>query len=82
MATPLYDQMSALLAYANEVTGASDTKLGDAVYSLAEGYGGGGGIPEAKIANMSWSFDSTTVPVQIDAKVCPNLNISVEITDN
>lgn len=43
MATPLTDSINALTAYANEVTGASDTNLSDAVHTLASGYGQGGG---------------------------------------
>jgi hypothetical protein len=41
MATPLTDSINALTAYANEVTGVSDTTLSDAVHTLASGYGGG-----------------------------------------
>ena len=41
MATPLTDSINALTAYANEVTGQSDTNLSDAVHTLASGYGGG-----------------------------------------
>ena len=41
--TPLTDSIEALTTYANQVTGASDTNLSDAVYTLAQGYGGGGG---------------------------------------
>lgn len=37
-------QTSALLDYANGVTGAGDTRLGDAIRTLADGYGGGCGI--------------------------------------
>jgi len=40
MATPLTDSINALTTYANEVTGASDTTLSDAVHTLASGYGG------------------------------------------
>lgn len=43
MATPLTDSINALTTYANEVTGASDTNLSDAVHTLASGYGQGGG---------------------------------------
>lgn len=39
MSTPLTDGINALTAYANEVTGASDTTLSDAVESLVAGYG-------------------------------------------
>ena len=42
MSTPLTDNINALTAYANEVTGASDTTLSDAVGRLCGGYGGGG----------------------------------------
>lgn len=38
MATPLTDSINALTAYANEVTGKSDTTLSDAVGSLVNGY--------------------------------------------
>ena len=38
--TPLTDSIEALTTYANQVTGASDTNLSDAVYTLAQGYGG------------------------------------------
>lgn len=41
--TPLTDQINALTTYANTVTGESDTCLSDAVATLADGYGGGGG---------------------------------------
>lgn len=39
----LFDRISALLNYANETTGKADTTLGDAVRTLADGYGQGGG---------------------------------------
>lgn len=41
MAAPLTDSINALTTYANEVTGASDINLSDAVHTLASGYGGG-----------------------------------------
>ena len=44
MSTPLTDSINALTTYANEVTGASDTNLSDAVHTLASGYGQGGGV--------------------------------------
>ena len=43
MSTPLTDKINALTAYANEVTGKSDTTLSEAVHTLADGYGQGGG---------------------------------------
>jgi len=43
MSTPLTDAITSLTTYANGVTGASDTTLSDAVRTLADGYGQGGG---------------------------------------
>ena len=42
--TPLTDSIEALTTYANQVTGESDTNLSDAVYTLAQGFGGGGSV--------------------------------------
>lgn len=38
MDTELTREIKALLAYANEATGANDTRLGDAVKRLADAY--------------------------------------------
>ncbi len=46
MAQPLTDAINALTRYANETTGQSDTTLSDAVETLVEGYGQGGGGDE------------------------------------
>lgn len=43
MSQPLTDAINALTTYANSITGESDTTLSDAVESLVDGYGGGGG---------------------------------------
>lgn len=43
MPTPLTDAIQALTRYANETTGQSDTTLSDAVETLVNGYGQGGG---------------------------------------
>lgn len=65
MAQPLTDAINALTRYANEVTGASDQTLSDAVRTLCDGYGGGGSgiqlvdtitVPED---TRSYSFDLT-----------------------
>lgn len=40
--------LTALLEYANGVTGASDVSVGDAIHTLADGYGQGGGGIELK----------------------------------
>lgn len=64
MATPLTDAINALTAYANEVTGASDTTLSDAVYSLAEGYGQGGASNV-----VIGTFKSATVGASVDVDI-------------
>lgn len=56
--TPLTDSIEALTTYANQITGASDTNLSDAVYTLAQGYGGGGSaeyiiLPDNTLTNSS-----------------------------
>lgn len=69
--TPLTDSIEALTTYANQTTGASDTNLSDAVYTLVQGYGGGGESPfvieevvveENNVTNMfeahNYFFDS------------------------
>ena len=63
--TPLTDSIEALTAYANQTTGASDTTLSDAVYTLVQGYGSGGESPfeieevvvsENSVTNMSTAY--------------------------
>jgi len=50
----LTERIQALTTYANGVTGASDTTLTDAVETLAEGYGqGGGGTTDDKSYNFN-----------------------------
>lgn len=64
MATPLTDSINALTTYANEVTGASDTTLSDAVYSLASGYGGG------STSNIvTGTFKGTTTGAAMDVDI-------------
>lgn len=58
MATPLTDGINALTAYANEVTGASDTTLSDAVESLVAGYGQGQGSGFEVIDRFTFSEDT------------------------
>ena len=61
MATPLTDSINALTTYANEVTGASDTNLSDAVHTLASGYGGGSGTSAwTKVAETSYTIENFT----------------------
>ena len=62
MSTPLTDSINALTAYANEVTGASDTTLSDAVHTLANGYGGGGSS-RAKSGTFYARFNSMALPM-------------------
>lgn len=54
--------LNSLTTYANSVTGESDTNLSDAVASLADGYGGGGGDNIADLlANNLVSYTNNTV---------------------
>lgn len=61
MSTPLTDAINALTAYANSVTGESDTNLNDAVHTLADGYGQGGGA------------ENVTLTISDDGSVVANL---------
>lgn len=64
MSTPLTDSINALTTYANEVTGASDTTLSDAVHTLASGYGQGG------VSNVvTGTFKSAMVGASVDVDV-------------
>ena len=45
----IQSQTEALLGYANGVTGAADTRLGDAVKTLADGYWQGGGLVQGTV---------------------------------
>lgn len=65
MSTPLTDSINALTAYANEVTGGSDTNLSDAVHTLASGYGGGilGDLLEVKhVVHVSANTKELLIP--------------------
>ena len=52
MAQPLTDAITALTRYANETTGASDLTLSDAVETLVEGYGQGGGGDDTPLIHV------------------------------
>ena len=70
MSTPLTDGINALTAYANEVTGAEDTTLSDAVGRLCEGYGGGDSpftVEKIKTYTVEepWENDTKGNPVAI-----------------
>lgn len=67
--TPLTDEINALTQYANTITGQSNTCLSDAVETLADGYGGGGGGISVKTGTFTLANDlpvfaaGTVVPV-------------------
>lgn len=62
--TPLTDAINALTTYANETTGASDTNLSDAVETLVDGYGqGGGGITIDGLSDLSEPVGAITLNV-------------------
>ena len=62
MAT-LKSQIQGLIDYANETTGAGDTLLGDAVKTLCDGYGqGGGGTTDVESNDIDfYDYDGTRV---------------------
>ena len=64
MATPLTDSINALTTYANEVTGASDTTLSDAVHTLASGYGSGGASSWTKVAETSYQVSTASISAE------------------
>jgi len=51
----LTSRIQALTAYANEVTGESDTTLADAVATLAEGYGQGGITGQVYVEEITYN---------------------------
>lgn len=52
------DRLDALLTYANGVTGESDTSIGDAIETLADGYGqGGSSLPIQLDLLGTWTFE-------------------------
>lgn len=59
----LADGIEALTTYANGVTGESDTTLSDAVESLADGYGGGGGVSDGYEIT---AIDTNGFPTAVD----------------
>lgn len=64
MTKVLTPKIEALTAYANEITGKSDTTLSDAVASLADGYGqGGGSITNGIVVTSS---DANGYPTNIE----------------
>ena len=74
MSTPLTDGINALTAYANEVTGASDATLSDAVGRLCEGYGEDSGLFTVEkiktyTVEESWENDTKGNPVAVFAKL-------------
>jgi hypothetical protein len=64
MATPLTDAITSLTAYANGITGKSDTNLPDAVRSLADGYGGGSSVQA--VSGEFTGNNLNTINVQCD----------------
>lgn len=80
MAQPLTDAINALTRYANETTGQSDQTLSDAVETLVEGYGQGGGDhwvrPEGWANFDLLSKDDHAVYMTIDNR-CPPTHFEV-----
>ena len=62
MTKVLTPKIEALTAYANGITGKSDTTLSDAVASLADGYGQGGGYTGLEYV---YDADGNTIPNEV-----------------
>lgn len=81
MSTPLTDSINALTTYANEVTGASDTNLSDAVHTLANGYGGGGSGLEYETGTYTAASNSNpTISFSNPHNTAPAVVIFVDST--
>jgi len=63
---PLTTNIRNLTAYANSVTGIPDTNLSDAVHTLADGYGQGGGSGGLSATTVSFSAENIFVGDHID----------------
>ena len=55
--TEIKSKADAMIAYANDVTGGSDATLGDAIKTLADGYGQGGGSGLECFAEYEFEVD-------------------------
>jgi len=72
MTQPLTDAINALTRYANEVTGADDQTLSDAVETLAAGYGGGGGsMPLIHVYDVTIEEDTLTFTISDTFEYAP-----------
>ena len=68
------DRLEALLTYANSVTGASDTSLGDAIETLANGYGQGGGEQIYYSPSGQMYYENMEVPIENYNNEIPSYN--------
>lgn len=75
----LTSRIQALTTYANEITGASDTTLADAVATLADGYGSGGG--SSGVSSGSFVGDNTSA-VTINTGLSSVRGFTIYRTDN
>lgn len=78
MTQPLTDAINALTRYANETTGQSDQTLSDAVETLVEGYGQGGGGDDELVGFVegtltTFSNDEITSVRRACFRECSNL---------
>lgn len=63
---PLTTKIRNLTSYANSVTGIPDTNLSDAVHTLADGYGQGGGSGGLSTTTVSFSAENIFMGDHID----------------
>lgn len=78
----LTDGIEALTTYANGVTGESDTTLSDAVASLADGYGGGGGLEYEEGTYTATEDSIPTISFAGSHTKAPDTVIFIDVSEN
>ena len=68
-------RLDSLLSFANETTGQSDVSIGDAIKTLADGFGGGGSSYEKYTATATCaSYGQVYAMIQSDGLLSTNAN--------
>lgn len=82
--TDIKSRLNALVTYANGVTGASDTSVGDAVRTLAAGYGqGGSGKSLEEIYSLDYVVEtSDTSAPSTQITIASNVDLSAYLAEN
>ena len=65
----IYSKLNSLLTAANTKTGESDTTLTDAVQTLIDGYGQGGGYSLEEVGGVTYENNKTVSPISGDIDI-------------